>query len=201
MPKLSKSDGKTKGYAVEVTGQYYGRNEAGVKSLKFYKKEKFLFPKIVTFSASKESVERVVNGMARKVSIPKVERANALRVCLYLIKNYYIEDRLKEKYVDFVSVRTIEIFSKEEVDIEGDLDTDLSKKPIKEMTKSELAQMVTLNDLSITLSNYADLGDMKLAVQHAISQKGTDDIAAGKTEAMSEEAELLTEPKGSSLFG
>lgn len=201
MAKLSKSDGKIKGYAVEVTGQYYGRNEAGVKSLKFYKKERFLFPEIVTYSASKESVERIINGMARSVSVPKVERANALRVCLFLIKNYYIEDRLKEKYADFVSVRTIEIFSKEELMIDADLDTDLAKKPIKEMTKSELAQTVTIHDLNITLANYADLGDMKLAVEHAIKQKGTDDVAAGKTEAMSEEAELLTEPKGSSLFG
>lgn len=198
MPKEKK---KVKGYAVEVTGQYYGRNEAGVKSLKFYKKETFLFPEIVTFSASKEMVDVEVDGMVRSVGVPKVERANALHVCLHLIRRYYIEDRLKEKYPDYVGIRTVEIFSKEKIDIEADQFQDITKKPIKEMTKSELAQIVTIHDLNIILSNYADLGDMKLAVEHAIKQKHTDDVAAHKTNAMSKEEELLQEPDSSSLFG
>ncbi|MEE9528825.1 MAG: hypothetical protein V3V88_02100 [Dehalococcoidia bacterium] len=190
---------KAKGYEVTVEGQYYSNGPN--KPLKFYSKEKFIFPEIITFVDGKKQIERIVNSTAKSVWVPNVRRANALQVCLGQIKNFLIEDRLKEKYADFVSVRTINIFSKEEINIEAAKYQDVTTKAIKDMTKSELSQTIAIQDLNIVLSNYADLGDMKNAVKQAIQQKNTDDIAAGKTEEMSEDEKLLLEPDQSSLFG
>jgi len=190
------------GYAVEVEGQYYSRDvNTGLKNQKFYKKEKFFFPKIVTFVEGKKKIERIIDGTAKTVWVPNVKRANALKVCLHLIKNFHIDDRLREKYPDFMGTRSIEIFSKEEVDISEDVGLDFAKKVIKDMTKSELAQTIAINDLNITLKNYIDLGDMKIAVSKALKKRDADDKAAGKTAGMTEEEKLLLEPESSSLFG
>jgi len=196
------TDTKVKGYEIVVSGQYYSRDTStGIKTVKFYKDEKFFFPKIVTYTDGKQKVTRMIEGIERSVSVPKVVRANALRVCQHLIRRHHIEDRLKEKYEDYLGVRLMEIFSKDECEIDPALEIDITKKPIKEMTRSEISQIVVIRDLNIVLGNYADLGDMKMAVSEAIKQKETDDAAAGRTEAMSEEEEMLTEPESSSLFG
>jgi len=200
MAKDKAQGNKVKGYSVKVTGQYFIRSQEGKLKPKFYTVEEFLFPEIVSFSDGKEPVKKIINGMEKIVYRPKVSRANALKVCLHLITRHYIADRLREKYEDFVSVRLVEIFSKEEVQIDGDAILDVAKKPIQNMAKSELSQFVMMKDLNVVLNNYADLGDMKTAVENEIRQRASDDNRAGKTEAMSEEDELLLPPEESSLF-
>jgi len=191
------------GYVITVQGQMFSRDpKSGLKTQKFYKDEKFYFPKIVSFVDGKEKVEVSVDGVIRSVAKPKISKANALNVCQHLIRKYHIEDRLKEKYPDvFTGVRTMEVFAKEKAMIDPDEFMDVTKKPIAKMSKSELLQLVAIHGLKVQLSGYSSLADQKTAVEQAIKQKKSDDKSAGKSGDMSEEDKLLMEPESSSLFG
>ena len=160
-----------------------------------YKPESFKFPKIVKYKQGNKRIETQSNGKAFSKVVPDIVEANALNVGLHLIKNFHIVDRLKEKYTDFVALRTCEIFSKDKIEIDASLDKDLTNTPIKGMTKSELLQFVTLLDLNVTLEGFGDLGDMKMAVQRAYTQKKDADKKAGIGPQVSEEDELLKEPQ------
>lgn len=184
------------GYEIRVSGQYYARDpNTSVKSIKVYKPESFVFPKIVSYKKGmKKEVTEHEDGSTTSKVVPDVVKANAANVSLHLIKNYYIKDRLSEKYPDFVDVRTCSIFSKEETLIDPGETRDVTQQDVRDMTKAELLQYVTMNDITVSLSNYPDLGDAKNAVIQTMAQKKVDDVAAGNTSNMTEEELLLQEP-------
>lgn len=189
------------GYEVCVTGVYIHMNENGIKTKKFYQKECFNLPEIATYKNGMKEIETVVDGEPKIKIIPNIIKENVSRgnVALHMIRRFYIEERLKEKFPDFVSVKLCEVFSKEKIMMDVDKAGDIMTKPIKEMTLSELRQFVTLNDIGVILSDYNDLGDQKMAVMRAQEQKHKDAVAAGKEQGATAEDELLKESE-SSLF-
>ena len=188
------------GYEIVVQGQYYSINDNGIRTKKFYKNEKFFLPKEIDYAEGREKVDKVVNGKTIKVIQPKIVRANSLRVAQHIIRRYHIEARLKEKLPDYTGVCTMDIFSKEAVDVPADDIGDITKKPVKSLTESELLQLVAIKGINITLSQYIDLGDKKMAVEMALKKKLEDGISAGTVDKQSKEAMLLTEPTGADLF-
>ena len=68
----------------------------------------------------------------------------------------------------------------------------LKPSDIQDMSSTELKMFVTLNDINIMLSSYGDLGNQKNAVVKAYQQKKKDDVAAGKTAALTKDEEALT---------
>ncbi len=195
------------GYEVAVTGQYIATNEHGVKTKKFYKKESFTLPEISAYkNGMKSEIYTVENPdplgepIKKKREVPNIIRENTSRgnVALHMIRRFYIEDRLKEKYEDYVAVKTCEVFSKEKIDIPVNEAGDIESKPIKDMTLSQLKQYVDLMNLQVILSDYYDLGDKKMAVEHALQKKRAADAKLGQSQ-LSKEEELLREPE-SPLF-
>jgi hypothetical protein len=188
------------GYEVIVSGTYICTNEFGIKSKKFYKNEIFRLPEVVSYKNGMKEIEETINGELKRKVVPNIIRENASRynVALCVIRRYYIDERLKEKYPDFVSTKLCEVFSKEPIEMEVGEGGEVADKPIKDMTLSELKQFVDINDLSVILSDYYDLGDKKQAVMQDVERKHKDDISAGKA---NNDADDLLKPVDSALFG
>jgi len=187
---------QNKGYTIAVSGEYYSRDPStGKKGNKFYEKEEFILPEIVTFVSGREKKETIVDGRAVSETVPRVKKMNALRCGLAVIKNFHIKDRLKEKYEDFTDIRTCEIFYTSDLeDISKKKIADVTDVPVKDMKLSHLRQFVLIQDLNLNLDTYNDLGTMKKAVQIALKQKQKDDKLAHKSKAMSAEEMDLTAP-------
>lgn len=197
---MTKNTKKIPGYEIGVAGVYYSLNQdTGLKTKRHYSVEKFQFPKIVKYKEGMKKEVKVIDGQSIEKTVPKIVTANISQgnVARHLIWNYHLDDRLKEKYTDYIGVRTCEIFSKEKMDIEY---RDFEGVKIQDMTASELNQFVTIRDLPVTLKDYDDLGERKIAVERAVAQKEKEDIAAGRTEGKSQE-ELLLEDAESGLLG
>ena len=178
------------GYKIIVNGEYFIQDpNTGVKSIKFYKGESFDLPEIVTYVEGREKIEKIVNGRAVTTTKPKVLKGNASRCGLHIIRRYYIQHVLKEKYPGYTGVKTCRIFSKERIKMAPQ--KKLTPAGILKMEEAELRQFVILNDINIELSQFGDFGDMKNAVIRAYAQKQADDQLAGKTDAMAVEEEAL----------
>lgn len=189
---MAKKDQSVPGYEIKVTGEYYLKDpNTGMKSIKQFKAETFYLPEIVTYVEGREKLEKVIDGRSVTTTIPKRVKGNASRVGLHIIRRYYIESVLKEKYPGFTGVKTCEIFNKKKVGIDPHTISNLDGKPIQDMTEAELKQFVMLSDINLVLSQYGDLGDKKNAVERALQKKKQEDIAAGKTEAMTREEQNL----------
>lgn len=174
------------GYEIRVEGEFYSKNASGVKTINQYDVMSFDLPEIITYVDGREKIETITDGKASTRSIPKVHKGNATRVGLHIIRRYYLQSALKEKYPGFTGIRTCEIFSITPKRVAP------SNKKIQDMTASEVKQFVMLSDLNMELSAYGDLGSMKNAVERAVRSKAKDDKLAGKTAEMSrEEAALL----------
>lgn len=186
---------KIEGFKITVQGQYYAADQTtGRPSQKFYKGEVFEFPAIVTYVAGKKKVtKKTPDGRELSVAVPDIKKAHIKRVGLHLITRYYIEERLREKYDDFVSVRRCEVFKKEAFQMDPETST-LSPSNIPNMRASDLLQFIAIHDLTVTLSNYFDLGDKKLAVEESYREKKRGDIAAGVADAASQETVDMTDP-------
>lgn len=187
------------GYEVGVSGVYYSLDQStGIKTKKFYKNEAFRLPKIIKY---KQGMKKITitqdDGTVIEKVVPDMIESNSLTCALHIIRRYHIEERLKEKYPDYIGVHTCEIFSKEKIKINIDELRDVESTPIKDMTLSELLQFVTLSDINVILGDYADLGDKKIAVQRALAQKKKDD----KTTIHSQPTDELEEDIESSLLG
>lgn len=198
-PQKKDADNMAPGYEVTVSGQYYSVNENGNKSPKTYKPQKFQFPKIVSYKkgVKKEYTEHEDGSKTSRV-VPDVVPANALNIALHLVKNFHIIPRLKQEYDDFAGLRTCAIFSKEEILIDTTKIKDVSEKDIQNMDEAEIRQFVTINDITVSFSNYSDIADLKNAVIQAMAQKNMDASSRGVGAEMTEEELLLQEPK--SLF-
>ena len=179
------------GYKIKVTGEYFSKDpNTGMKAIKFYEAEEFTLPEIVTYVEGRKSIEKVINGRGVKSTVPNVKKGNASRVGLHVIRRYFIEDALKAKFPDFTGVRTCSIFNRVKVMMPPQ--KPLKPTDIQDMSSTELKMFVTLNDINIMLSSYGDLGNQKNAVIKAYQQKKKDDVAAGKTAALTKDEEALT---------
>lgn len=195
------STGTKKGYEFTVQGKYYAENEHGRSSLKFYKKEKFILPEIVTYVLGSKWEYYTVNNpngkdkIEKKRSVPNVKRQNALMCFKYVLKNYYLEERLKTKYPDYIRFQTYQVVSRKEVTLDEDmlkafrLDGD-----IQEMNESQLIQYVAIKDLSVDLKNYFDVADKKYAVEQALEEATND--RPGIDRPLTQEEQDLLPPEG-----
>lgn len=186
------------GYTIKVTGEYFSKDaQTGAKAIKFYEAEEFILPEIVTYVEGRKSIEKIVNGRSVKSTVPNVKKGNASRVGLHIIRRYFIEDALKAKYPGFTGVRTCELFSRVACKIPEQ--APLEPSDIQEMTASQLKQFIALNDINIVLSGYSDLPSQKAAVIRGYAQKKKDDVAAGKTDAITQEEQDLLPVDGIEL--
>jgi hypothetical protein len=176
-----------------VQGEYRAMSPNGVV-LKHYKSEVFILPEIVEYVSGVVSVDKVVDGKTVKRSEPKISRSNATRVAQHVILRYHLPVRMKEKYPDFKSVRTMEIFKKQKVKVDPSQLNNLSETPIQDMTESDLMQFCAMNDLSVNLDVYGDLADKKIAVETEWNKKSKSKKAIARSENPDEEA--LSEPEG-----
>lgn len=195
MAKAKKSsDGKRVGYAFTVEGQYYGR-DGRERTRKFYDPEVFYLPEVVSYVEGRKW-DHVLNAEGKKVrvSVPNVKKANAVRVALYLIKNFYMPLRLKEKYEDSRGLHTAEITLTEKVNINAAKYQDIHTMKIKDMKESDLMQFVLLKDLNVELSGFSGLGDKKRAVAKAYKVK--QDAKKHGVLKSDPDAKNLTEPGG-----
>lgn len=187
---------KVPGWRITVQGQFRTLDpNTGLRGKRFFKDESFDFPEFVSYRAGfKEEKYTTEDGRLIKNVKPDIQRAHIKRVGLHIIQRYYIDERLKEKYPEFTSVRECKIFSKEPIEIEESSFTALNPKNIASMSESELLMFVAMNDLNISLTEFHDLGDKKLAVQDAFQTKLAEDKAAGRLKPKSVEEENLTDP-------
>jgi hypothetical protein len=182
------------GYAIQVSGEYFSRDANGNKGIKQFGPFKFELPEIVSYVEGRKKIEKIVNGRATTTTVANIKKGNASRVGLHIIRRYYIPFFLKDKFPEYTGVRKCSIFSKEKIQMEAP--KKLTAANIQNMKESELRQFVMLNDINMLLDQYGDLGDMKNAVIVAYKQKKQDDIAAGKTDAMSRDEEALLPADG-----
>lgn len=180
------------GYEFTVAGEYKGSGADGKAVKRFFKDEVFYLPETVSYVSGREYEETVVNGRIVKKTKPKIVKSNALRCAQHVLLRYHLPFRLKEKYDDFIKVRTFELTKKKKVQLKDALIPDVSKMKIEDMTESELRQFCVFKDLNVTLEGYGDLADKKMAVEQAwkIKQKENKAIKQSK----SPETVALTEP-------
>ena len=114
------STGK-RGYEFTVQGKYYADNEHGKTSLKFYRGVKFILPEISTYIIGKKWETYKIEGpegkgqIEKKRAVPNVKRQNTLKCFKYMIKNYYLDVKLREELPDYVRFQTFQITKRKEV--------------------------------------------------------------------------------------
>jgi len=194
MAKTKKAVKTVKGYKITVRGQYRSRSEAGV-SIKFFEPLTFTLPEFSEYkNGQKWKKHKTPDGIEKRISVPNIVRQNTINCANHMIQRYYLIPVLKEKYPDFVSLRTCEIIEKKKVKVDGDLARSITKMPIEDMNESQLLLFVAMHDIIVTMDIYPDLGDKRIAVKFAY-----EDQLKSSQEAFDQEEDfdpLLSEPKG-----
>ena len=163
------------GYEFTVQGQYYAQNDHGKNTLKFYKKIKFLLPEISSYVIGKKwEFYKGKDGVQKKRAVPNVKRQNTMKCFKYLIKNYYLDAALREKYPDYIKFRTYQVTTRKEVKLNDEMIKRFSIDcPIEDMNESQLIQFVAFKDLNVDLSSYFDLADKKIAVEMEVADQAS----------------------------
>lgn len=178
--KKSKSGKIFVGWEFIIQGKYYSDTGAEKKKLRFYEKEKFILPEVVTYRQGNEYQKYFVTNpndpegdkVERKRPIPRILKQNALKCFRYVIKHYHLDARLKEKYPDYVRFQTLQAISRKRVELtKKDLQEYRLDIPIQDMKESQLLQFMAIKNINVNLENYYDLADKKTAVELAILEK------------------------------
>ena len=170
-----------KGYKFTVQGRYYAENEHGAQTLKFYKKLEFVFPEVVTYTCGKkwekyfEKGKDAENNVEKKRAVPNVKRQNILKCFKYMIKNYYLHERLREEYSDYIKFQTFQITKRVEIELDEDKLKEFKLTgDVDDMSESQLLQFIAIKGLEVDLSPYFDLADKKIAVQMVMEDESRD---------------------------
>ena len=168
------------GWEFTMQGKYYADTGDVKKKLKFYRKEKFILPEIVTYRQGNKWQKYFVTDpndpdgqkIERQRSVPRILKQNVLKCFRYVIKHYHLDARLKEKYSDWVRTQTLQAISRKKVELTAaELEAYSLDTPIKKMSESQLLQYMAIKNINVNLENYYDLADKKTAVEMAIRDK------------------------------
>ena len=95
---------KKKAYKFIVRGVYRG-TDGRDKAKKFFEAEEFILPAHYTYPCGRKEVDKMKSDaegkpMKVKTSVPLIKTEHILRCYKTVLKNYYLQPRLREKYPD-----------------------------------------------------------------------------------------------------
>jgi len=151
-----------KGYEIKARGQYYSEQ----KKLKFWE-HTFFIPREVEIQVRREWkwFKSQKSKMKIKRSVPVYEMVNGRANAQYIIQRLLLPSVLKEKYPDAVSQKTCTIMDVKLATRPASKFTDISKKPVMEMSKPELIQFCSIHGLATPIDSFSDIEDARQAVK------------------------------------
>lgn len=163
-----------RGYAVTVSGQYYSGSGRD-KMLKVFSNEKFYIPEVVEIVNGQKYIfmkdPSDPSGKRQlKKAVPNKQTVNGLKAALHVIRRRLIDARLAEKYQDYTNVRTCFIVDQKPCLIPDSEIVDI-KKPILEMSLTELNMLCASESLMTVPKMFASLDDARQAVSGEMKQK------------------------------
>lgn len=153
------------GYEIKARGQYYTKT----KSLKMYELT-FFVPREVEvqvrrawkwFKSGKTKIRR---------SIPVYDKVNGRENAQHIIQRLLLPGELSKKYPDAITHKTCRIVETKIAKRPAADFSDITTKPIAEMSRAELRQFCTLHDLKTPIDNFSAIEDAQLAVQDAYDE-------------------------------
>lgn len=180
---------KVQGYEIKARGQYYAKD----KSLKMYTLT-FFIPKEVEvqvrrvwkwFKSGKSKIRR---------SVPVYDKVNGRENAQYIIQRLLLPGELAKNYQDALAHKTCQIIETKIASRPASKFSDITTKPIAEMTKQELARFCALHSLATPIDSFSAIEDARQAVQDSFdeatlySKKASTDPDADLEEVPEDEA-------------
>lgn len=155
----------TEGYEIKARGQYYTKE----KTLKMYEIT-FFIPREVEvqvrrkwqwFKSGKSKIKR---------SVPVYDKVNGRENAQHIIQRLLLPSELMKNYPDATAHKTCTIVSTKKASRPAAQFSDITTKPVSEMTRAELVQFCALHSLGTPIDSFSDIADARQAVQDSYDE-------------------------------
>lgn len=155
----------TEGYEIKARGQYYTKE----KTLKMYDLT-FFIPREVEVQV-KRDWKWFKSGKSKiKRSVPVYEKVNGRENAQHIIQRLLLPSELLKNYPDATAHKTCMIVSTKKASRPAAQFSDITTKPISEMTRPELVQFCALHSLGTPIDSFSDITDARQAVQDSYDE-------------------------------